>query len=106
MNENAKETSAVLAETTSTKKREFNRRLALLKTEVSLDFPRLIPQLEAGQQVVLVTDQEFASGLSPDVLRRLGGMVMLCSFYGAAVVFVNERKILELEGGDRAGTGE
>lgn len=96
MNENTTETPKTTTQA-KTPTKEFNRRLALLKTEVNLDFPKLIPQLEAGLQVVLVTDQKFASGLDPDILRRLGGMVTLCSYYGAAVVFVNERKILEVD---------
>lgn len=98
MKENINE-STTMNETA--KSSEFNRRLALLKTEVNLDFPELIPQLEQGQQVVLVTDQNFASELHPDLLRRLGGMVILCSFYGAAVLFVNERKIVDLDGDNR-----
>jgi hypothetical protein len=93
-----KETSSgSRSEHPTSKPTEFERRLAMLKTEVSLDFPNLIPQLEAGQQVVLITDRKYAQGLEPDILRRFGGMVMLCCLYGAAIVFVNEDKILELE---------
>jgi hypothetical protein len=74
----------------------FNRRLTLLKTEVDLDFVGLVPALETGLQVILVTDGELGKDLNPDVLRRIGGMVMLCNNYGAAVIFVNENKVGEL----------
>jgi hypothetical protein len=76
--------------------REFNRRLTMLKAEVNLDFPTLIPSLESGTQVILVTDKDIGLDLNPDVLRRLGGMTVLCSYYGAAVVFVNPKKLTEL----------
>jgi hypothetical protein len=76
-----------------------DRRLALLKAEVALDFEGLMPALEAGLKFVLVTDQELGKGLDPDVLRRIGGMVMLCNHYGAAVVFVKEKNFAELNSG-------
>ena len=75
---------------------EFNRRLAILKTEVDLDFPGLVPGLERGLQVVAVTESFSEMNLHPDSLRRLGGMVILCKRYGAAIVFVNENQFCEL----------
>lgn len=74
----------------------LERRLRLLRAEVELDFPGLIEELDSGMQVVLVTDSELGKDLSPDVLRRIGGMVMMCNHHGAAVIFVNERKFTEL----------
>jgi len=85
---------------------EFNHRFALLKLEVSRDFPQLMPQLEAGRKVILVTDQELASSLHPDILRRVGGMTTLCSLYGAAVVVVNKDKIIHIDGGEGDPRGE
>jgi hypothetical protein len=102
MKENANEPTRTDSETNTATTKQFNRRLALLKTEVSIDFPELIPQLDAGQHVVLITDRKFAAGLEPDLLRRLGGMVMLCSYYGAAVVFVNDNRVLEISGSSTA----
>jgi len=83
---------------------EFNHRLAVLKIEVSRDFPELLPQLEAGLKVVLITDQELAISLHPDALRRFGGMIWLCSVYGAAVVFVNQGQILQIKDDNAHGT--
>ena len=77
-------------ETTPPLTKEFKRRLAVLKAEVDNDFPGALQKLEADARVILVTDTGYAKGLNPDILRRLGGLIMLCSFYGAAVVFVIE----------------
>lgn len=96
MNKDTNEPSLKQTAEIPQKSKAFTRRLALLKTEVGLDFPDLIPELEAGQRVILITDQKFAAGLDPDILRRLGGMVTLCGFYGAAVVFANLDKVHEL----------
>jgi hypothetical protein len=76
--------------------RELKRRLTMLKTEVNLDFPGLVPALENGLQVAAVTESFSEFDLNPDGLRRLGGMVLLCKHYGAAVVFVNENKFGEI----------
>lgn len=80
---------------------EFNRRLSMLKAEVSFDFPDLIPELESGSRVILITDKDIGLDLSPEALRRLGGMTVLCSYYGAAVVFVNPMKLTELADGPK-----
>ena len=76
-----------------TNQKDFNRRLALLKTEVDLDFPGLVTQLESGLKVMLIADKRLGNGLNPDILRRYGGTTMLCNFYGAAVIFANENQI-------------
>jgi hypothetical protein len=76
----------------------FSRRLAMLKTEVGLDFEGLIQSLEAGLQTVVVTEPGLCGDLEPDVLRRVGGMVALCNHYGAAVVFVSGDKFAEFCG--------
>jgi hypothetical protein len=73
---------------------EFNRRLTLLKAEVDLDFTNLVPHLESGLQLVLITDKEMGKDLDPDALRRIGGMTMLCRHYGAGVFFINTKKSL------------
>jgi hypothetical protein len=77
--------------------KEFNRCLTLLKAEVGLDFPSLLARLESGLQIVWVTDTSMAHDLNPEALRRLGGLTILSAFYGAAVIFVNENKLIELE---------
>jgi hypothetical protein len=87
--------SQVVPRTISQK--EFNRRLTMLKTEARLDFPKLVASLETGMQVVWVTDTAMAHDLDPEILRRLGGLVILSAFYGAAVIFVNENKLVEIE---------
>jgi hypothetical protein len=74
-----------------------NRRLKLLRAEVDLDFAGLVPALEAGAKVVLITDEELASDLDPDVLRRIGGMVMLCRNYGAVVTFAWQDQMIEIK---------
>ncbi len=75
----------------------LERRLKLLKAEVGLDFPQLLSELENGVQVVLVSDSVLGKDLDPDILRRIGGMAMLCNhYYGAAVIFMNENKFVEL----------
>jgi hypothetical protein len=76
---------------------EIHRRLTLLKAEVALDFPELLQELENGLQIVLVTDRVLGKDLNPDELRRIGGMAMLCNhYYDAAVLFMNENRIAEL----------
>ncbi len=100
VNENANDTpsSQVIPRTISPE--EFNRRLTLLKVEVGLDFPNLLDRLDSGLQVVWVTDTGMAHDLNPDTLRRLGGLTILSAYYGAAVIFVNENKLMELEATD------
>lgn len=73
-----------------------SKRLRLLKVEVDCDFGGLVPALEAGVKLVLVTDEQLASNLDPDVLRRIGGMVILCRHYGAVVTFAWENQTIEL----------
>ena len=68
----------------------FNRRLEMLKTEVDLDFTDLVNALEKGLKVVVVTEPFDSVDLDPDVLRRIGGMAMLCRHYGAVVIFADE----------------
>jgi hypothetical protein len=77
---------------------QFERRLKMLKTEVDLDFPGLLRCLEEGLQIVLITENELTTSLEPDHLRRTGGMVAVCNHYGAAVVFVSEKKIARFGG--------
>ena len=62
-----------------------------------MDFPALMSRLESGVQVVWITDTGMAHDLEPEILRRLGAITIVCSFYGAAVIFVNENKLIELE---------
>ena len=85
------------SKTAENNQKEFSRRLALLKAEVALDFPALMSRLESGVQVVWITDTGMAHDLEPEILRRLGAITIVCSFYGAAVIFVNENKLIELE---------
>lgn len=80
-----------------TTQNEYNRRLALLKTEVELDIPGLLARLESGLRVLFVTDNRLGNTLDPDVLRRLGGMTMLCRHYGATVIWANDETTVELE---------
>jgi hypothetical protein len=65
----------------------------MLKTEVDLDFPTLLQDLQGGLRIVLVTENPLLSSLEPDHLRRIGGMVAVCNDYGAAVLFVSEKRI-------------
>ena len=75
---------------------DLSRRLAVLKTEVELDFPGLVVALEKGLQLAVVTESYSEFDLHPELIRRVGGMVLLCRHYGAAVVFVNENRFGEL----------
>jgi hypothetical protein len=77
-------------------KDQGSRRLKLLKAEVDLDFVGLVPALESGVKLVLITDEELARDLDPDILRRIGGMVMLCRHYGSIVTFAWESQMIEL----------
>lgn len=97
MKENANNSAPSQAAPPTRSSAEFNRRLTLLKAEVDLDFPNLVPHLESGLQLVLITDKEMGKDLDPDVLRRIGGMTMLCGHYGAGVFFVNTNKMLMSE---------
>lgn len=96
MNENANDAPTSQVTPRKISQKEFTRRLSLLKAEVALDFPTLISGLESGLQVVWITDTSMAHDLEPEILRRLGAMTIVCSFYGAAVIFINENKLMEL----------
>jgi hypothetical protein len=75
----------------------INSTLTLLKAEVDLDFEGLVQALEAGPQTVIVTTEGLVDkNLDPDALRRIGGMTMLCSHYGAVVVFLKEKKFVRV----------
>jgi hypothetical protein len=67
---------------------ELNRRLAMLKTEVELDYKGLLARLEEGMKMVFVTETPIGLDLDPDALRRIGGMVLLCNHYKCGVLFV------------------
>jgi hypothetical protein len=96
MRENENDASASQTSPQAINAEDLNTRFALLKKEVSLDFPDLIPSLESGLQVVLVTDRRLGKNLNPDSLRKLGGITKLCGYYGATVLFVNQSKFMEL----------
>ena len=75
---------------------ERARRLALLETEVALDFAGLVDALKSGVKLMIVTEEQIAPNLHPDLLRRIGGMVMLCDHYGASVIFTKRSRYREL----------
>ena len=80
----------------SQKTPEMKKRLAMIRTEVSFDFPGVLEDLESGTPVVLIKSSKFASSLSPDVLRRIGGLAALCNHYGATLIYVHPDKLIEL----------
>ena len=102
MNEREKHNASDTPERQAASRRDFQHRLAVLKAEVEKDFPGTIDQLEGGVRVILVTDTGYAQGLDSDIIRRLGGLAVLSSFYGTAVVFVNQNRIFEVGSGNRA----
>jgi hypothetical protein len=81
-----------------------SKRLKLLKAEVDFDFEGLIPALESGVKVVLITDEGLTSNLAPDILRRIGGMVILCRHYGAVVTFVWQNQMIQLTSNAQSAT--
>jgi hypothetical protein len=83
---------------------QSERRLKMLKTEVDLDFPTLLKDLEGGMKIVVVTENHLTSSSEPDHLRRVGGMVAVCNHYGAAVVFVSEKAITCFGGSTMSGS--
>ena len=74
----------------------FERRLALLETEVGLDFPELLPHLKSGLRLVFIKTKQLAAGLHPDLVRRVCGMIVLCHHYGATVVITRDDNVYEL----------
>jgi hypothetical protein len=75
----------------------INRTLTQLKAEVDLEFEGLVQALEAGPQAVIITTEGLVGkNLDPDVLRRIGGMTMLCSHYGAVVIFLKEKRFVRV----------
>ena len=74
----------------------FERRLALLETEVGLDFPELLPQLKSGLRLVFIKAKQLAAGLHPDLVRRVCGMIVLCHHYGATVVISKDDNVYEI----------
>ena len=76
----------------------LERRLAVLKAEIEFDFPGLVLALEKGLKVAVVTESYLELELHPEVLRRVGGMVMLCQHFGAAVIFASQQSLQELNG--------
>lgn len=72
---------------------EFNRRLTLLKAEVGIDYVGILQALEAGLDVLLVTNSKPEVALDPENLRRIGGLVMLCQHYGTSVLLIREARV-------------
>ncbi len=75
----------------------MEKRLAMIKTEVSFDFPGLLESLEAGKQMILIKSTKFGTSLSPDVLRRIGNVTALCNQVGATLIFVNPNKLADFD---------
>jgi hypothetical protein len=76
----------------------LERRLKLLKAEIDADIPQLLPELEKGARIVLVTDSELGKDLQPDDLRQIGGIAVLCNhYYGAAFIFVSGSRVSEFK---------
>ena len=76
---------------------EMEKRLAMVKTEVTFDFPGMLERLEQGTHTVLIKSTKFGTSLSPDVLRRIGNVTALCNQFGATLIFVNPDKIAEFD---------
>ena len=74
----------------------LERRLALLETEVALDFPELLPQLKSGLRLVYIRAKHLAAELHPELVRRICGMIVLCHHYGAIVVIAKDDSVYEL----------
>ncbi len=72
-----------------------DKRLAVLKTEMRFDLPGLLDSLDAGTQVVLITTRRFGADISPDSLRRIGGVSALCNAYGATLILAHPDKLVE-----------
>lgn len=81
----------------SQKNSGLEKQLAMVKTEVSFDFPGLLESLESGTQIVLIKSTKFGTSLGPDVLRRIGNVTALCNRFGVMLMFVNPDKLAEFD---------
>jgi hypothetical protein len=81
----------------SPKNSGLEKQLAMVKTEVSFDFPGLLESLESGIQIILIKSTRFGTSIGPDVLRRIGNVTALCNRFGTTLIFANPDKLAEFD---------
>jgi len=63
----------------------------LLEAEVKRDFPGFVDRIKDGGKAVFVGYKSIlCRTLTPECIRRIGALVVLCSYYGATVIFASD----------------
>ena len=67
----------------------------LLIAEVSRDFPGLVERIKYGSQAVFVRYEVLCYPPTPECIRRVGALAILCPWYGCTAIFASDR-VLEV----------
>jgi hypothetical protein len=67
----------------------------LLEAEVSRDFPDVVNQIKYVGKVVLVRYRALCFTPTPECIRRIGALAVVCSLHGATVIFAGD-SVLEV----------
>jgi hypothetical protein len=62
----------------------------LLEAEVKRDFPDLIQTIKMGSKAALIRYEVLCYPPTPECLRRIGAVVVLCSWYGCTTIFASD----------------
>ena len=74
---------------------EHQQARELLEAEVKRDFPDLIQTINAGSKAVFIRYEVLCYPPTPECLRRVGALAVLCSWYGCTAIFASDR-VLEV----------
>ena len=72
---------------------EHQQARELLEAEVKRDFPGLIERINEGGKTVFVRYGILCRTPTPECLRRVGALAVVCSWHGATVIFAGDRVI-------------
>jgi hypothetical protein len=65
----------------------------LLEAEVKHDFPGLVERIKEGGKAVFVRYRVLCLTPTPECLRRVGALAVLCSWHDCTVIFASDRVI-------------
>lgn len=66
---------------------------AFLTAEVEREFLGLVARINEGGKAVLVRYRTLCYEPTPECIRRIGALVVLCAMHGASVTFASDRVI-------------
>jgi hypothetical protein len=65
----------------------------LLIAEVSRDFPGLVERIKYQSQAVFFRYEVLCYPPTPECIRRVGALAILCSWYGCTAIFASDRVV-------------